>query len=70
MPWAPIPVLRVAALAYLLAALERNAEAETAFRRVFELAPRGSTAWFNLGFLNPAIELAPMKQRAMPGTHV
>jgi Flp pilus assembly protein TadD len=51
MPWAPIPVLRVVALAYLLTALERNAEAETAFRRVFELAPRGSTAWFNLGFL-------------------
>ncbi|WP_372523182.1 hypothetical protein [Sulfuricaulis sp.] len=40
-----------AALAYLLAALERSAKAETAFCRVIELAPRGSTAWFNLGFL-------------------
>jgi Tfp pilus assembly protein PilF len=48
---APLPARAAHALAYLLAALQHNAEAETAFRRVVELAPRNSTVWFNLGFL-------------------
>jgi Flp pilus assembly protein TadD len=39
------------ALAFLLTSRGHYAEAETAFCRVVELAPRGSTAWFNLGFL-------------------
>lgn len=39
------------ASAYLLAEMGHNVEAEAAFRRVVELAPRDSNAWFNLGFL-------------------